>query len=107
MRDYAELIKALRHCAGDDGDCDTCPFSENAKACSYERMMSEAADAIEELMPKRGKWMTTDAFPHRIYCSVCYKTYLANADWKFWADGCIPRNYCPNCGANMESEVDE
>ncbi len=49
MRDYTELIKALRHCSGDDGDCDTCPFSEDAKACSYERMMSSAADAIEEL----------------------------------------------------------
>lgn len=51
MRDYAELVKALRCCAADgDGDCDTCPYSTDAKACSYERMMNTAADAIEELL---------------------------------------------------------
>ena len=26
----------------------------------------------------RGKWNRTDAYPHRLYCSVCYKTYLKN-----------------------------
>ena len=50
----------------------------------------------------RGKWNRTDAYPHRLYCSVCYKTYLKNDEllerWEF------PLNYCPNCGAKMEVE---
>ena len=53
-----------------------------------------------------GKWLITDAYPHRIYCSVCYKTYLPNADSELWSDGRIPRNYCPNCGAKMEVTSD-
>ena len=48
----------------------------------------------------RGKWNRTDAYPHRLYCSVCYKTYLKNDElldrWEF------PLNFCPNCGARME-----
>lgn len=50
----------------------------------------------------RGKWNRTDAYPHRLYCSVCYKTYLKNDEllgrWKF------PLNFCPNCGADMREE---
>jgi len=46
-----------------------------------------------------GKWNRTDAYPHRLYCSVCYKTYLKNDEllkrWEF------PLNFCPNCGAEM------
>ena len=53
-----------------------------------------------------GEWLITDAYPHRIYCSVCYKTYLPNADSELWSDGRIPRNYCPNCGAKMEVSED-
>ena len=48
----------------------------------------------------RGRWNRTDAYPHRLYCSVCYNTYLKNDEllerWEF------PLNYCPNCGAKME-----
>ncbi len=50
----------------------------------------------------RGKWNRTDAYPHRIYCSACYKTYLKNDEllerWEF------PMNFCPNCGASMVNE---
>lgn len=50
----------------------------------------------------RGKWNRTDAYPHRLYCSVCYKTYLKNDEllerWEF------PLNFCPNCGADMREE---
>lgn len=27
---------------------------------------------------RRGRWLKTDAFPHRVYCSECYKTYVPN-----------------------------
>ena len=65
--------------------------------------------AIERIEPAqrwipvvRGKWNRTDAYPHRLYCSVCYKTYIKNDEllerWEF------PLNFCPNCGADMREE---
>lgn len=58
-----------------------------------------AADVAEV---RHGRWMTTDAYPHHLYCSVCYKTYAKNAKWVNELD--LPTNYCPNCGARMEKE---
>lgn len=48
----------------------------------------------------QGKWVITDAYPHKVYCSVCYKTF-ADSKWEVWKDGSLPRAYCPNCGAKM------
>ena len=56
-----------------------------------------AADVREV---RRGRWLTTDAYPHHLYCSVCYKTYAKNVKWVNELD--LPTNYCPNCGAKME-----
>lgn len=61
-----------------------------------------AADVAEV---RHGRWMTTDAYPHHLYCSVCYKTYAKNAKWVNELD--LPTNYCPNCGALMEKKEDE
>lgn len=58
-----------------------------------------AADVAEV---RHGRWMTTDAYPHHLYCSVCYKTYAKNAKWVNELD--LPTNYCPNCGARMDKE---
>lgn len=58
-----------------------------------------AADVVEV---RHGRWMTTDAYPHHLYCSVCYKTYAKNAKWVNELD--LPTNYCPNCGARMDKE---
>ena len=58
-----------------------------------------AADVVEV---RHGRWMTTDAYPHHLYCSVCYKTYAKNAKWVNELD--LPTNYCPNCGALMQEE---
>ena len=55
-----------------------------------------AADVVEV---RHGRWLTTDAYPHHLYCSVCYKTYAKNAKWVNELD--LPTNYCPNCGALM------
>ena len=54
---------------------------------------------------RHGRWMTTDAYPHHLYCSVCYKTYAKNAKWVNELD--LPTNYCPNCGALMREEARE
>ena len=51
---------------------------------------------------RHGRWLTTDAYPHHLYCSVCYKTYAKNAKWVNELD--LPTNYCPNCGALMDKE---
>ena len=74
----------------------------------YEAGKRDAAAAIEALqaqLPKRGKWKTTDAFPHRVYCSNCFRTYVPNDRWQIWVDkpgeGGLERNYCPSCGAKM------
>lgn len=52
---------------------------------------------------KRGRWEITDAYPHNVYCSECY-TRFAQTHWAVWEDGSLPRKFCPNCGARMESE---
>lgn len=52
---------------------------------------------------RRGRWEITEAYPHRVYCSKCYKTY-AQTSWAVWEDGSLPRKYCPNCGARMDTE---
>ena len=61
----------------------------------------QAADVVEV---RHGRWLTTDAYPHHLYCSVCYKTYAKNAKWVNELD--LPTNYCPNCGARMDKEAD-
>ena len=53
---------------------------------------------------RHGRWLTTDAYPHHLYCSVCYKTYAKNAKWVNELD--LPTNYCPNCGARIDKEAD-
>ena len=53
---------------------------------------------------RHGRWLTTDAYPHHLYCSVCYKTYAKNAKWVNELD--LPTNYCPNCGTRMDKEAE-
>lgn len=54
---------------------------------------------VYEYRPK-GEWLITDTYPHNVYCSECYTTF-AQAHWGVWEDGSLPRNFCPNCGADM------
>lgn len=74
-----------------------------------ERLFADGVYAVIETFPvadvvevRRGRWLTTDAYPHHLYCSVCYKTYAKNAKWVNELD--LPTNYCPNCGARMDKE---
>lgn len=52
---------------------------------------------------KTGHWLITDAYPHNVYCSVCYTRY-AQTHWSVWRDGRLPRKFCPHCGAKMSKE---
>lgn len=95
--------------------CDNCAKRKNSKgklvydigdapcrACGICNVLDAVEDApAADVRPVvRGRWNRTDAYPHRLYCSVCYNTYLKNDEllerWEF------PLNYCPNCGAKME-----
>lgn len=61
--------------------------------------------SVRNSLPARpqGKWLVTEAYPHKVYCSECYKTY-AQEKWEVWKDGSLPRDYCPNCGAKMDNK---
>lgn len=50
----------------------------------------------------RGEWMVTDAYPHRVYCSLCYKTNVLNEEWLFEKNE-YPK-FCMWCGAKMEDK---
>ena len=50
---------------------------------------------------EEGKWLTTDACPHHLYCSVCYMTYCQNMKWV--KELGLPVNYCPSCGVRMSN----
>lgn len=80
MTDYTKLVEALR--------------SASTVSTAWEKLMLDAADAIEALqadVPKRGEWELIDgAEPMRWGCSRC--KYLS---WE-------TSNYCPRCGAKME-----
>ena len=64
----------------------------------------EQAPTIDPV--RHGRWKRTDAYPHRIYCSVCYSTF-AQEHWRVWVDGSLPRAFCPNCGAKMDGDADD
>ena len=57
-----------------------------------------AADVVEV---RHAHWCVTDAYPHNVYCSACFKTF-AQGHWEIWKDGSLPRDYCPSCGAKMD-----
>ena len=50
----------------------------------------------------RGEWFVTDAYPHRVYCSLCYKTNVPNEEWLYEKND-YPK-YCMWCGAKMEDK---
>lgn len=68
----------------------------------------EALRKLPSIEPERkaGHWIRGEAYPHHIYCSECYKTFIPNDEFRVWANGDIPRKYCPECGAPMEVKTD-
>ena len=65
---------------------------------------AQEIERIRKLEPVRhGRWLHTDAYPHRVYCSCCYRTIITNAELMYRYE--IPTNFCPNCGAKMDAEV--
>ena len=49
MTDYGELVKALRCCGSTSTDCTVCPWDKYNLGMCAEKLLMDAAAAIEEL----------------------------------------------------------
>lgn len=78
-------------------------YAEHMGATKYWQMRDDINGLPSvESERKTGKWIRGEAYPHHIYCSECYKTFIPNDEMRAWVDGDLPRKYCPECGARME-----
>lgn len=83
---------------------DDLPNCYNGYSDAYDKAyIIGVLEEVPSVEPKKGKWLETDAYPHNVYCSECFKNF-AQTHWVVWEDGSLPRKFCPNCGARMESE---
>lgn len=62
----------------------------------------ENAPAVDAEPVRHGHWLRTDAYPHHVYCSCCYNTFVTNEE--LMERYKIPNNFCSNCGARMDAE---
>ena len=71
--------------------------------------MDRKREAKADLMNDRGRgtWLRTEAAPHKVYCSVCYETYLLNEKWAEELPITLHPKFCPNCGVQMEVDSNE
>ena len=103
---YAEKMYALAQKRVREGNTESDVWKATHETQMNERKefvdLLQSAPAADVVEVRHGRWMTTDAYPHHLYCSVCYKTYAKNAKWVNELD--LPTNYCPNCGARMDKE---
>ena len=82
MRDYAELVKALRTCKMSI-PCTECPFYSNGDEPSKEcaTMNVSAADAIEELLAALPHWISAEErLPKKKVGDEGYVGYLVLSD---------------------------
>lgn len=56
-------------------------------------------DAVDVVPVRHGRWGTHSDRPDSLICSVC------NCGFDMWKHD--PHNYCPNCGAKMDGELNE
>ena len=88
MAEYVEREKVLSKAAPVEG-C----FSDMISA--YDVIMLPAADVAPV---RHGRWVNTHSDSEFVQCCLCkYPVYAA---WNV-------TNYCPNCGAKMDSELNE
>ena len=98
MKEYSEREALKRELA---------PYEENdfSQQMAVILAILDAQPTANVVAVRQGRLLTADAYPHHLYCSVCYKTYAKNAKWINELD--LPTNYCPNCGALMDEKEDD
>ena len=62
---YDELVKKIRHCATDPMHCLSCGEDKDGRC--FARLMTQAADAIEELSKDRNNWKGTAKEEREMY----------------------------------------
>lgn len=70
--------------------------------------------ALDAVPIRHGHWIRTEAYPHRVVCSECHRTYVRNEniiEGRYKGDEIVPiycteAEYCPHCGSLMD-EVEE
>lgn len=85
---YDELVKELRHCATDPMHCLSCGEDKDGRC--FARLMTQAADAIEELsvvvraqkavLDKFPRWIPVTEQPQFKVGDDCYNGYLVYAN---------------------------
>lgn len=91
---------------------DSTPAEDRQLAICRCMGLQDAMDAVKEfpaadvVKVRHAHWCVTDAYPHNVYCSDCFKNF-AQEHWEIWKDGSLPRDYCPNCGAVMDGEPED
>ena len=120
-QEYDKLVEALRLCQFGECGCGKCYYKElKGDWCTEDnhpeffdcddKLKLDAAAAIEELLPKQGKWIedaTTYAGPglSNYKCSLCGKIC---GTWRRGLEPSELPNWCGNCGADMrKTEVQE
>ena len=81
------------------------PLSGKLRGVTYEDgkiinvHIRDTDDVVKVFVPVRhGRWETHSDRPDSLICSVC------NCGFDMWKHD--PHNYCPNCGAKMDGDVD-
>lgn len=84
---------------------------EDTQENDYDAALKMGIEALKaHAQPVRhGHWIRGSGYPHHIFCSICYATYVPNDEWDIWkTDGSdcfrLQRNFCPYCGADMRGE---
>ena len=101
MKEYIERSRVINALQDIPTGCIGEPCNAGLR---YARAQIAVIPAADVAPVRHGRWMVTDGYPHRLYCSVCYKTYAKNVKWIEELD--LPVNYCPECGALMDGKED-
>lgn len=105
-----KVIEGLRICFIQK-DCDGCPYQKELKAILDKPhnddwrcpILDDALALLQEQEAKKGKWIEQEDYNLDTYydCSVCGESW-STVEGTPWENG---MNYCPHCGARMESII--
>ena len=86
MSQYAELVKALRCCGNVNTDCTVCPWDKYNFGMCAEKLLMDAAAAIEELQALLTEADKKQAYQHDCICELTAENEELKADVGKWQD---------------------